>query len=298
MNRIAGLICVLLAGYLATGLHFVQPDEQAIVRRCGAIVGPPREPGAFFGLPLGIDRVDRVKSLEVKRVAVGPVRIAETSIGTTTWQFLTGDRNLVNVRATVQFTISDPAAYLTTSSQPDRLIASAAEAAITSVFAAQAVDRTLTLGKAQLGVEVTSQLQKLVDRCQIGVVVRSVDLAEVSPPAEVAEAFEQVTASLREREQAVNEGESYANRALELARGRAGQLVDGAQSDRDRLVQRARGEASRYESLLTAYRTSPALTASRLYLETMATVLPKLRSKLIVGSGANVDLSVLREEPK
>jgi hypothetical protein len=40
------------------------------------------------------------------------------------------------------------------------------------------------------------------------------------------------------------------------------------------------------------------LTASRLYLETMSVVLPKLRSKLIVGSGANVDLSILPEAAK
>lgn len=298
MKRLAALAVVLLLGYLATGLHFVQPDEQAIVRRCGALAGPPREPGAFFGLPWGFDRVDRVKSREVKRVAVGPIRIAESSVGTAPAQFLTADRNLVNVRATVQFTVHDPAAYLTVSSEPDRLIASAAEAAITAVFAGQAVDRALTLGKGQLSVEVTDQLQKLVDSCQIGVLVRSVDIAEVAPPPEVAEAFEMVTSSLRQREQAVNEGQSYASRTFEGARGSAGQRTDTARSDRDRLVQRARGEASRFESLLIAYARSPTLTASRMYLETMAAVLPKLRSKLIVGSGANLDLSILREEPK
>jgi membrane protease subunit HflK len=298
VKRIAALALVLLVGYLATGLHFVRPDEQAIVRRCGAVSGPPREPGAFFGLPLGIDRVDRVKSREVKRVAVGPIRIAESSVGTAPAQFLTADRNLVNVRATVQFTVHDPAAYLTVSSEPDRLLASAAEASITAVFAGQAVDRALTLGKGQLSVEVTDQLQKLVDRCRIGVLVRSVDIAEVAPPPEVAEAFEMVTSSLRQREQAVNEGQSYASRTLEEARGRAGQRVDTARSDREGLVQRARGEASRFESVLIAYLRSPALTASRLYLETMADVLPRLRSKLIVGSGATLDLSILREEPK
>jgi membrane protease subunit HflK len=298
VKRLALLAIVLILGYLATGLHFVQPDEQVIVRRCGALAGSPREPGAFFGLPLGIDRVDRVKSREVKRVAVGPIRIAESSVGTAPAQFLTADRNLVNVRATVQFTVHDPAAYLTACGEPDRLIASSAEAAITSVFAGQAVDRALTLGKGQLSIEVSSQLQKLVDCCRIGVLVRSVDIAEVAPPPEVAEAFEMVTSSLRQREQAVNEGQSYASRTLEGARGNAGQQVDSARSDRDRLIQQARGQASRFESVLAAYVRSPALTSSRLYLETMATVLPKLRSKLIVGSGANLDLSILREEPK
>jgi membrane protease subunit HflK len=298
VKRWAALSFLLLAGYLATGLHFVQPDEQAIVRRCGALAGPPREPGAFFGLPLGIDRVDRVKSREVKRVAVGPIRIAETAVGSAPAQFLTADRNLVNVRASVQFTVHDPAVFLTASSEPERLIASAAEAAITVVLAGQAVDRALTLGKGQLSIEVATQLQRLVDQCQIGVLVRSVDIAEVAPPPEVAEAFEMVTASLRQREQAVNEGQSYANRTLEMARGSANERTDAARSDRDRLVQRALGDASRFESLLVAYLRSPTLTASRLYLETMSVVLPKLRSKLIVGSGANVDLSILPEAPK
>lgn len=297
MKRAAIVVSLLLAGYVAAGVQFVQPDEQAVVRRAGALWGPPREPGAFFALP-GIDCVDRVKSREVKRVAVGPIRIAESSIGSSTPQFLTADRNLVNVRATVQFTVADAPAYLLACGQADRLIASAAESAITAVFAGQPVDRTLTLGKGQLSVEITGRLQQSLERCQIGVLVRSVDLAEVAPPAEVADAFEMVTASLREREQAVNQGESYANRTLELARGQAEERLATARSQRDRLVQRARGDSSRFESLLAAYQRWPALTASRLYLETVAAVLPKLRSKLIVGSGANMDLSILREELK
>ena len=61
-------------------------------------------------------------------------------------------------------------------------------------------------------------------------------------------------------------------------------------------MRRAEGEAERFVSLLTQYELSPELTASRLYLQTMAETLPKFRSKLIIDNQSEMDLSILREE--
>ena len=60
----------------------------------------------------------------------------------------------------------------------------------------------------------------------------------------------------------------------------------------------ARGETERFLRLLDEYRRSPALTATRLYLETMALVLPKLRSKVIIGQGRDLDVSILQEDSR
>ena len=70
------LLLVGLASYLSTGLTVVQQDEVGIVRRCGAVLAEPWLPGLHWGLPRGIDRVERVKP--------GPmeVRIVEDNAGT------------------------------------------------------------------------------------------------------------------------------------------------------------------------------------------------------------------------
>jgi membrane protease subunit HflK len=86
-----------------------------------------------------------------------------------------------------------------------------------------------------------------------------------------------------------------ANKTAAEARGSAQRTVDRGRAERDRAIRRAEGDAARFNSLLVEYERSPRLTAGRLYLEAMAQTLPKLRSKLIVDSSADVDLSILRE---
>jgi membrane protease subunit HflK len=140
------------------------------------------------------------------------------------------------------------------------------------------------------------RLQTLVDRYALGVAVRSVDIGSIEPPAEVADAFDKVVSAQRQREQAVNQARSFANKTLAEAQGAAQRTIDRGSAERDRSVRRAQGEAARFESLLAEYRRSPALTANRLYLEAMAETLPKLRAKLIIDSASDVDLSILREE--
>lgn len=286
----------ILLAWLATGIFVVQPDEQVVVRRFGRAQALPREPGAHFGLPWGLDGIHRLKPREVKRVVIGPTDLADKAVGASPSQVLTGDRNLVNVRATAQYSVSDPHGYLFQAAEVDRLVATAATAVISQTLAAEPVDRMLTLGKHDLGLRLAETLQKTIDRYGLGIVIRSVDIAAIEPPAEVADAFDQVVSALRQREQAIHQAESFANKTAAEAQGGCQRIVDGGSSERDRAIRQAEGEAERFNSLLAEYERSPRLTAGRLYLEAMAQTLPKLRSKLIVDSSTGVDVSILRED--
>ncbi len=297
MKRRVRLILALgLLAYAATGLCFVQPDEQVIVRRFGEALTVPREPGAHFGFPWGLDRIDRIKPREVKRVTIGPINVGGEAVGSASSQLLTGDRNLVNVRATVQYTIKDARQYLFQTDAVDPIVAAAGEAAVTEVLSTEQVDRALTLGKQELAVRVRDKLQVLVDKYSLGITIRSVDIGSVQPPPEVAGAFENVISAQRQREQQINHAESYANRATADANAAAQRIRDEARRDRDRSIRQAEGESRRFERLLTEYDRSPELTARRMYLETMSQTLPKFRSKLIIDTGSDLDLSIIREE--
>ena len=297
MKRIVLLVIVCLLAYLATGLYFVRTDEQVVVRRFGRVLVEPREPGPYFGLPWGLDRIDRVKPSEVKRVTIGPLNLGGEAVGASLSQFLTGDRNLVNVRATVQYTIKEPARdYLFNSTAVDPLVASAGEAAMTRVLAEHSVDHALTLGKREVAILIRERLQESVDQYQLGVTIRSVDIGAVEPPAEVAEAFDKVVGALRQREQRINEADSYRRRTLAQAQADAQRVRDEARSSHDRRVREAEGEAERFDRLLAEYTQSPGLTARRMYLDAMAETLPRFRSKLIVDSDSEIDLSIIRGE--
>ncbi len=296
MKVVKVLATVGLGLYLLSGLYFVQPEEQAVVRRFGAVITPLGEPGPHFGLPWGLDRVVRVKPGEMKRVTIGLPQVSGGALGTGTAQFLTGDRNLVNVQATVQYTILEPTRYLFNAVSVDKLVARAAEGILAGVIAVEPVDFVLTEGKRELSDRIARGLQERVDRYELGIFIRSVDIAAVEPPPEVADAFDAVISALRQKEQKINEARGYESQILEEAKGERNRELDQAKAYRDGLVNQAAGDASRFESLLAKYRRAPELTATRMYLETMKEILPRFRSKLIVDPDSGLDLSIIPED--
>lgn len=291
--------------YAATGVYTVAPDERALVRRFGRVVEVQSEPGLHFGLPWGLDRVDRVKPSETKAVTIGAAAPADRVLSAmptdAAAQFLTGDQNLVNVQATVQYTIrttpDGAKSYLFGSADPMKVISRAAESALSATLADQSIDVVLTTGKSVLADHVRDRLQEQLDGYGFGVEVRSVSLIELAPPPNVAEAFTRAASARSDRERLILESRTYANARIATATSEARESLDRATAERDRGVDLARSQADRFKKLLYEYQKAPELTATRLYLETMAEILPKFRSKVVIDKGQGVDVTIMRGEP-
>jgi membrane protease subunit HflK len=301
MRWLALALSLAALAYAATGIYTVGPDQRALVRRFGKVVLEESAPGLHMGLPWGLDRVDLVKPSETKTVDVGVGGPADqplqaTAPGTLA-QFLTGDQNLVNVKATVQYTIRDPKQHLFGSADPSRAIARATEAAITGTLADQPIDTVLTTGKNTLAILIKDRLQSRLDAYSLGVEVRSVNLTELSPPPQVADAFTRAASARSDRERLILEAQRYANDKLAQAQSESQQSLDKARAAHDRSIDLTHSEAERFEKLLSEYTKDRLLTATRLYLETMAEIIPRFRSKVIIDSGNGVDVTIMREEP-
>jgi membrane protease subunit HflK len=100
------------------------------------------------------------------------------------------------------------------------------------------------------------------------------------------DAFRQVSDAFEEKSRLINQAQGYSNEQLALAQGNAGAMLTNAASFKVGRVQRATGDASRFTESEAAYRSAPAATSSRLYLETMEEVLPG-KKKLIVDTSKN-----------
>ena len=81
-----------------------------------------------------------------------------------------------------------------------------------------------------------------------------------------------------------NEAQTYANRVIPEARGRAAQVTQSAEAYREQTVAEARGQAGRFDKIYDEYRKAPDITRERLYLETMERVLGGT-DKIILDSG-------------
>ena len=65
-QSVAGILVML-----ATGVYVVQPNERAVIRRCGRALLDLAQPGIHLGFPYGIDQVTKLKVFEQKIVSVG-----------------------------------------------------------------------------------------------------------------------------------------------------------------------------------------------------------------------------------
>ncbi len=289
-----------LAGYLATGLAVIQQDEVGVVRRFGAVVPEPWAPGLHWGLPRGLDRVDRVARERARTVTVGargpdaaPLSRAPDPVAD---DFLTGDLNLVTAQAQIQFRVVRPVDYLFASRSADAAIGALGESALASALAGRAIDDVLAAGRAEVAERMRREVQAGADAQGLGISVRAVRLSRVAPPALVASAFADVARARSDRRQAVTRAEEYRDRALADARGLARETADRASARHDLLVQTARGEADRFTKLATEVARNPRAARQRLYLEAVAELLPKLARKVVVAPGRDVDLSVIGEK--
>jgi membrane protease subunit HflK len=298
-----GLILVIIAGlfaYLATGISVVQQDEVGIVRRLGAILREPWEPGLHWGLPWGLDRLDRVKRDQTRTLTVGARDLQAAPLARTpdpgSDDFLTGDLNLVTAQAIVQYRVVAPVAYLFAARSVDATLAAAAESALTRALAERTIDDVLTVGRAEVADRMLRDVQGRADAEGLGVSVRAIRLGRVAPPVPVAPAFADASRAKSDHRQAVTRAEEYRDRAEADARSQAREIADRAAGQFDRIVQVARGEADRFTKVLAETRKAPDATRRRLYLEALAELLPRFNRKLVVAPGQEIDLSLIADD--
>lgn len=298
-HRWRGIAAILGLLYLLSGMFFVRTDQQALVFRLGEVVERPYEPGLHWNWPRPIAKVIKLRVRETKRLAVGylmPERVLERDSLAERAQFLTGDRNLLEIRVIVQYVIRDPVAYVVCARDTQLLLASTAESALTSVIVERQVDEVLTTGKVAIQSEVQARCQRALDRYGCGMSILGVNIEKISPPSEVVEAFRDVASAREDRSRIIRHAESYANETLAIARGEATRMVMEAETYRDRLVAVADGEAMRFSSLAAEYRRAPETTASRLYLETLEEVLPRITINVVDSESGPVELDFVRSE--
>ena len=98
-------------------------------------------------------------------------------------------------------------------------------------------------------------------------------MQKVDPPAQVIDAFRDVQAARADLERLQNEAQTYANRVVPDARGRAAQILQVAEGYKEQAVAEAKGQSARFLKVYDEYKKAPDVTRQRIYLETMERIL-------------------------
>jgi membrane protease subunit HflK len=297
---ILAAFCVL-AGYLTTGFTIVQPDEVAVVRRFGAVLAEPWEPGFHWGLPWGLDRVDRIKLNQTRSIGVGAPSPNEAPLlrapDSATDDFLTGDLNLVTAEALVQYRVRDPVQYLFRTTDLNAILRAASEWALAQSLAQRGIDELLTTGRAELAEGLRRAIQVRADQDALGIAIVAVRLGRVTPPSAVSPAFADAARARSDRRQAITRAQEYRDRSRSDARAQVREIASAAAGRYDRLVQPALGEAARFTQVLAEARNNPEGFRRRIFLETIAELLPRFERTVVVPRGQDLDINIFGDNP-
>jgi membrane protease subunit HflK len=259
-----------------SGFFRVEPDELGVVLRFGQFV---REvpPGLNYHLPYPIETALTPHALRVNKIDVGfdprsgsTMRdVPEESL------MLTGDENIVDVNFSVLWKVKPGHVgdFLFNVQSPESTVKAVGESVMRAVIGHSNIQAILTGARQSIETAVQEQMQKTLDDYGAGVVVQQVQLQRVDPPTQVIEAFRDVQRASSDLERAQNEAQTYANRVVPEARGRAAKILQDAEAYREQTVAEAKGQASRFSQVYEQYKKAPDVTRQRIYLETMERVL-------------------------
>jgi membrane protease subunit HflK len=281
---VLGLIAVaLIALWAFRSVYTVQPDELAVELRFGKPKEEISEPGLHFHW-WPIETVEKATVAE-RLINVGEVRGNAASTGL----MLSGDQNIVDVRFSVAYQVSDPRAYMFNVADPDSTLRQIAESAMREVVGRRPAQDIFRDDRQGIAEEVRAIIEATIESYGAGLAITAISIEDAAPPREVADAFEEVQRAEQDEDRFVEESNQYSNQQLGRARGEAAQIREEAAAYKNRVVLEAQGEAQRFVSVYDEYAKAPDVTRRRLFLETMENVL-KNSNKVIVepGSGSGI----------
>ena len=261
---------VVLIGWLLSGVYFVNEGEQAVITRFGRfdrITGP----GAHMQLPPPFEarlkyNVTTVRSDEIgcdRNSANGQCADPEEGL------MLTGDRNIVDIRFKVYYSIANVVDFAFQVRDPidaDRhenqgAVRQVVESAMREVVGRRQLESIITTQRTAVEQEVQQLAQEVLDSYRSGVRVVRIQLLNATVPPDVIAAFNDVINANQDAETAVNN----ANRD-------SARIVNEAEAYRGQVIRQATGEAEAFIAVHNEYRQAPQVTRDRIYLETMERV--------------------------
>jgi membrane protease subunit HflK len=253
------LILWAIVGFIAiwlvfTSTHSISPGARGVVTRFGRY-SYTLGPGVGLTLPSPIDRVQKVDVESIRSVDLGSQSSEDL--------MLTGDQNLLDIAYSVRWNVKNPEWYLFQLAQPDETIRQVAESAMRSVISQVTLQDAMGDKRSEIETQVADRMQRILDGYRSGIEIQGVAIQQADPPAEVNDAFKEVTAAQQDAKSYINQANAY---ALQL-------------------TAKAQGEAAAFDKVYQQYKLAPDVTRRRMYYETMEQVLARVPKTIVEAPG-------------
>ena len=289
---IAAVIALVVLIGVTTSFYTVDDKQQAVVTTFGKVTDIT-DAGLHFKLPFGIQQVQTVDVNVYQKIELGYVTAPNGAAVTKTNEstMITGDYNIVNVDFFVEYKITDPVAFLYSSSNPEMILRNLIQSQVRNVVGSSSVDSVLTDGKENIQMQVKDLVSQILAEYDIGLTLIDVRIQDAEPPTiAVIEAFKAVETAKQQAEAVVNEAKAYENAQIPNAEAQVDKLLQNAQYLKQKRINEAVETVAKFNAMYAEYAQNPQITRSRMYYEAVSQVLPGVKVYINTGSGNSVDM--------
>ena len=294
-NKLSSLkiMFIVLTGvislWLLSGFYIVKQEENAIVMRFGKYVRDVNS-GLHYHIPYPFEEVIKEATTRVRVLKLGGDDSSNNSSKLGEGWALTGDENIVNLELNVQWKIDNLKKFVFSVRDKKQTIYDATQSAIREVISKRKLASILTSGRSEIEEEAKQLLQQMLNTYDMGVSVLLVQMLKIDPPAQVIDSFRDVQTARVDKESEINKAYKYKNDILPKVRGEAGKILEDARGYAISVVNRAKGDANRFNQVYEQYKHAPFITRKRIYLDTMEELFSKNKITIVDENVKNVFL--------
>ena len=336
--RVAFLL--LLIGIIATLIYFVsgagyfsvEPQQAVIVTRFGKIVGTYTTGGHWF-LPYPVNQFIRIQTsqqlLEID-FAAAPAQggDAAPSFEPGRDQYvITGDANIVHSAWTITYRVDDPENYylnlltpefpvvngkvmpddefvdldgMTGTRGPVTFLRNLFRRSVITVTAEAKVDDILYEGQVNYSENVRREFVRLVNQSNCGIVIESVALNRIYPPASTKTAFEEVTSAANTSSSELSNAKAYKVEQENEAKAVAAALKGNAAAYKESVENQLKAQSEYFNKIYAQHRQYPGTLTMALYTEMLQQAAENMSSgdKFMLAPGSKSLWLKLNPEPK
>jgi len=257
-------VAIILAGWIVlTSIHSIGPQERGVVTFLGRYSGT-LEPGIGFTLPAPFADVAKVDVAAINTDNF-PDTNADDPASETDKLMLTEDQNIVDLDYSVRWQISNPQDFAFQIADPKETLRATAQSAMRAAVATATLDEAIGNGRGAIEAKVQIAMQEILDRYNSGIRIQGVAIRGAQAPAQVADAFKEVSAAQQKAQSDISQARGYAQQTLA----------------------KAQGEAAAFDVIYAQYKVAPEVTRRRMYYETMEKVLAKSDKTVVESPGVN-----------
>ncbi|MBM4055370.1 MAG: FtsH protease activity modulator HflK [Planctomycetes bacterium] len=282
------ILFVIITGYSA--FYTIKANEEAVVLRFGKYketVGP----GLHTKIPYGIDKIlkGEVKTIYNEEFGFRTRQRGATNV--VDYEFpaaqeeklmLTADLNCAEVHWVIRYKIRTLEDYFFNVRDVHETIRGISQSVMRTLVGDRSIDEVLTIGRTEIEQKAKEDIQSGLDDYNCGISIQSVLLKGVDPPLAVKDAFNAVNQAIQNKDRIINEAEGQKNKLLPAAEGKKEQAIMEAEGYQVRRVNRATGDVKAFLAVYEEYKKAEDVTRRRLFLETMAEVIPKCEKLYII----------------